>query len=78
MGYIPKALEKGYSEHPGLHAVLTTCLRFRPFWTVCVLPAAAFCQQARIMSAYKFVLCAVASLDAPPKPFICKRACSGV
>ena len=28
MGYIRKALEKGYSEHPGLHAVLTTCLRF--------------------------------------------------
>ena len=28
MGYIWKALEKGYLEHPGLHAVLTTCLRF--------------------------------------------------
>ena len=28
MGYIRKALEKGYLEHPGLHAVLTTCLRF--------------------------------------------------
>ena len=28
MGYIQKALEKGYLEHPGLHAVLTTCLRF--------------------------------------------------
>ena len=28
MGYIRKALEKGYLEHPGLHVVLTTCLRF--------------------------------------------------
>ena len=28
MGYIWKALKKGYLEHPGLHAVLTTCLRF--------------------------------------------------
>ena len=27
MGYIRKALEKDYLEHPGLHAVLTTCLR---------------------------------------------------
>ena len=28
MGYIQKTLEKGYSEHLGLHAVLTVCLRF--------------------------------------------------
>ena len=28
VGYIQKALEKGYLEHPGLHAVLTICLRF--------------------------------------------------
>ena len=28
VGYIRKALEKGYLEHLGLHAVLTTCLRF--------------------------------------------------
>ena len=28
MGYIRKALETGYLVHPGLHAVLTTCLRF--------------------------------------------------
>ena len=28
MGYIRKALERGYLEHPGLHVVLTTCLRF--------------------------------------------------
>ena len=28
MGYIRKALEKGYLEHPGLHAVLMICLRF--------------------------------------------------
>ena len=31
VGYIRKALKKGYSEHPGLPAVLTTCLRL---WTV--------------------------------------------
>ena len=28
MGHIRKALEKGYLEHPGLLAGLTTCLRF--------------------------------------------------
>ena len=28
MGYIRKALEKGYLEHLSLHAVLTVCLRF--------------------------------------------------
>ena len=28
MGYIRKALEEGYLEHLGLHARLTTCLRF--------------------------------------------------
>ena len=28
MGYIRKALEKGYLEHPGLHDVLKTCLRY--------------------------------------------------
>ena len=27
VGYIRKALEKGYSEHPGLHAGLPICLR---------------------------------------------------
>ena len=31
MGYIRKALEKGYLEHPGLHVVLTVCLRFLSF-----------------------------------------------
>ena len=28
MGYIRKATERGYLEHPGLHVVLTTCWRF--------------------------------------------------
>ena len=28
MGYIRKALKRGYLQHPGLHAVLTICLRF--------------------------------------------------
>ena len=40
VGYIRKALEKGYSEHPGLHAVLTVCLVFSSFLdSACV----AFC-----------------------------------
>ena len=30
MGYIQKALKKGYSEHLGLHVVLTTSLAGRP------------------------------------------------
>ena len=28
MGYIWKALEEGYLEHLGLHALLTICMRF--------------------------------------------------
>ena len=28
VGYMWKALEEGYLEHPGLHAVVTTCLGF--------------------------------------------------
>ena len=31
MGNIRKAVEKGSSEHPGLHAVLTVCSRFSSF-----------------------------------------------
>ena len=49
---------------PGLHAVLTTYLR--PFWTVPVLLAASFCQQAAPMSAYKFTPRAVASPGPAP------------
>ena len=79
MGYIRKALEKGYLEHPAccLHAVLTVCLRFCPFWTMPVLLASSFCQQAATMSAYKFTPRAVASPDAPQKPLVRKRGCSG-
>ena len=28
VGYMCKAFEKGYLEHPGLHAILAICLRF--------------------------------------------------
>ena len=48
MGYIRKALKKGYLEHPGLHAVLTTCLRFSSilkrsdFWDVSKWLAGAY------------------------------------
>ena len=74
MGYIRKALEKGYLEHPGLHVVLTVCLRFWSIWTARVLPTASFCQQAATMSTYKFTPRAVASPDAPQKPLVRKRA----
>ena len=40
MGYIRKALEKAYLEHPGLHAVLTICWRFS---SVLVSACAACC-----------------------------------
>ena len=36
VGYIRKALEKGYLEHPGLHVVLTVCLRFFVFFGQCL------------------------------------------
>ena len=42
-----------------------------------VVVAASFCQQAATMSTYKFTPRAVASLDAPPKPLVRKRAGSG-
>ena len=42
-----------------------------------MLLAACFCQQAATMSAYKFTPRAVASLDAPQKPLVRKRARSG-
>ena len=60
VGYIQKALEKGYLEHPGLHAVLTTCLRFWSVLEGSVLLAASLCQQAATMSAYKFTPRAIA------------------
>ena len=50
---------------------------FRPFWTMPVLLAASFCQQAATMSSYKFTPHAVASPDAPQKPLVRKRARSG-
>ena len=76
MGYIRKALEKGYLEHPGLHVVLPTCFRFCPSWMMPVLLAASFCQHAATMFTYKFTPRAVASPDAPQKPLVHKRACS--
>ena len=42
-----------------------------------MLLAASFCQHTATMSAYKFTPRAVASLDAPQKPLVRKRACSG-
>ena len=74
-----------YSESPlkraiwntlGLHAVLTTCLRFSSVLDDgCV--ACCLCQQAADMSAYKFTPRAVASPYAPQKPLVRKRARSG-
>ena len=78
VGYIWKALEKGDLEHPGLHAVLTTCSRVSSVSDGPVFLAASFCQQAATMSAYKFTPRAVASPDAPQKPLVRKRARSGV
>ena len=42
-----------------------------------VLLAASSCQQAATMSAYNFTQRAVAPPDAPQKPLVRKRACSG-
>ena len=75
VGYIRKARENGYLEHLG--SACCTDNMFRPFWTLPVLLAACFCQQAATMSAYKFAPRAVASPDAPQKPLVRKRARSG-
>ena len=42
MGYVRKALEKGYLEHPGLYAVLTTCLSFSSFFDGACVPCCLF------------------------------------
>ena len=42
MGYIRKAVEKGYVGHPGLHAVLTTCLRFSSVLDGACVPCCLF------------------------------------
>ena len=42
MGYIRKALEKGYLDHLGLHAVLTTCLGFSSFFDGACVPCCLF------------------------------------
>ena len=78
MGYIRKALEKGYLEHPKS----ACCTDDMPEIFVCFgrclcgfLPV--FSQQAATISAYKFTPCAVASPNAPQKPLVRKRARSG-
>ena len=63
VGYIRKALEKGYLEHPG--SACCTDDMFEP-----VLLAASFRQQAATMSVYKFTPRAVASPNAPQKPLV--------
>jgi hypothetical protein len=75
VGYIRKALEKGYSEHPRSACCTDNMSEiFVRFWT---LFAASFYQQAAAMSSYKFTPRAVASPDAPQKPLTRKRARSG-
>ena len=76
-GIFGKPLKRAIWNTLGLHAVLTTCLRFSSVLDMPVLLAACFCQQAATMSAYKFTPRAVASPDAPQKPLVRKRARSG-
>ena len=49
-GIFGKPLKRAVWNTLGLHAVLTTCLRFSSVLTVPVLLAASFCQQAATMS----------------------------
>ena len=78
MGYIRKALEKGYLEHPGSACCTDSMFEiFVFFWTVPVLLAGCFCQQTATMSGYKFTPRAVAAPDAPQQPLVRKRARSG-
>ena len=78
MGYIRKALEKGYLEHPGSACCADDMFEiFVCFgWCMCCL-LPLFFQQAAAMSSYKFTPRAVASPDAPQKPLTRKRARSG-
>ena len=75
VGHIRKALEKGYSECPGLHAVLTTCLRF-----LSALDGGCVACCIFLLTGSHHVLIqihTVASPDAPLKPLVRKRARSG-
>ena len=72
-GIFGKPLKRAIRNTPGLHAVLTTCLRFS-FWTAPVLLAASFCRQAATMSSYEFTPRAVASPDALQKDLVLTRA----
>ena len=75
MGYIWKALEKGYLENP--RSACCTDDMFEIFVRFGVLLAASCFQQAAAMSSYTFTPRAVASPDAPQKPLTHKRARSG-
>ena len=77
-GILGRPLKRAIWNTPGLHVVLTVCLRFSSvFDGVCVLLAASFCHQAATMSLYKFTPHAVGSLIAPQTPLVRKRARSG-
>ena len=76
-GIFGKPLKRAISNTLGLHAVLTTCLRFLSVSDGACVACCLFFQQAAAMFSYKFTPRAVASPDAPQKPLTRKRAPSG-
>ena len=65
MGIFGKPLKRAIWNTLGLHAVLTTCLRFLSHSDGACVACCLFFQQAAAMSSYKFTPRAAASPDAP-------------
>ena len=73
-----KPLKRAIRNTPGLHAVLTRCFRFSSFLDgVCLSRCLVLLTGSYCVFIYIFPSCAVASLDAPQKPLVRKRARSG-
>ena len=70
-GIFGKPLKRAIWNTLGLHAGLTTCLRFSSLFDSACVACCLFCRQAATMSAYIFTQRAVASPDAPQKLLIC-------
>ena len=80
VGYVRKALEKGYSEHPG--SACCTDDMFEIFvlfghCLCCFLPVFVNRQPCPHMNSHHVLPCSVASPDATQKPLVRKRARSG-
>ena len=76
-GIFGTPLKGAIQNTPGLHAVLTICLRFLAVLDGACVARCLVLLTGLTMSSYKFTPRAVASHDAPRKPLVRKQARSG-